>query len=84
MKPSGLFHTSRLGKCIFVFFVYLFYSCDIKYSYLILLICTQLYGFKYSYQILMIYTHYKVSSNYFYSIICLKTVIWFQVSNNDS
>ena len=35
-------------------YLHFLYSYDIKYSYLIQIICTQLYGFKYSYLILII------------------------------
>ena len=58
--------------------------------------CIQLYGFKYSYQILIICAQsydfknsckisVRVSSNSFYSIItiCLRIVIWFQITNNN-
>ena len=54
----------------------------IKDSYLIQIICTQLYGIQ---EFLSNNHNHMVSSNYFYLIIviCLHTVTWFQVTYNN-
>ena len=63
----GLYYTKRSGNCIHRKFIFIFFCAvikgfflhtlyDIKYSYQIQIIYTQLYGFKYSYLLQIFYT----------------------------
>ena len=62
----------------FHLFIIVYLHSYIKYSNLIQIICTQLYGFKYSDLIQIIYT-LLYGFKYSYLIQIIYTVVWFQV-----